>query len=100
MPVPKRARKNGYLQRAEAKRYRSRYSHLRPLYRGEIIYGRTKKAYGRELKKVNRKDEREYGQVRRPEDTCYELLPAASRQRWIDTAGVARLHDALRRLSR
>ena len=32
--------------------------------------------------------------------SLYELLPAASRQRRIDTAGVARLHDALRRLSR
>ena len=28
----------------------------------------------------------------------YELLPAASRQRQIDTAGVRRMHDALRHL--
>ena len=32
--------------------------------------------------------------------SLYELLPAASRHRRIDTAGVARLQDALRRLSR
>jgi hypothetical protein len=30
----------------------------------------------------------------------YQLLPSASRQRPIDTAGIARMHDALRRLSR
>jgi hypothetical protein len=29
----------------------------------------------------------------------YQLLPVASRQRPIDTSGVARLHDALRHLS-
>ena len=30
----------------------------------------------------------------------YQLLPVASRQRPIDTTGVARMHDALRHLSR
>jgi hypothetical protein len=30
----------------------------------------------------------------------YQLLPIASRQRPIDTSGVARLHEALRHLSR
>lgn len=31
--------------------------------------------------------------------SLYGLLPPASRQRPIDTSGVARLHDALRRLT-
>ena len=94
MPVPKRARKNGYLQRSEAKRYGAGYSPLRPLYRGEIIYGRTKKAYRtRELKKVNRKDEREYGQVRRPEDTWIRVQAPALRI--VDPEIVARVDHRL-----
>ena len=32
--------------------------------------------------------------------TLYQLLPPASRRRPIDTSGVARLHDALRHLTR
>jgi site-specific DNA recombinase len=41
----------------------------RPLYRGEIIYGRSAKAYGRELRKVYRHTKREKGQVSKPEET-------------------------------
>lgn len=41
----------------------------RPLYRGVVIYGRSAKAYDRELKKVYPGTKREKGQVRRPEDT-------------------------------
>ncbi|MDO8677166.1 MAG: recombinase family protein [Acidobacteriota bacterium] len=44
----------------------------RPLYRGQIVYGRMVSAYGRELgKRVTRKDgtARECGQLPRPEDT-------------------------------
>jgi hypothetical protein len=36
----------------------------RPLYRGEIVYGRLKKAYGRELGK---RSAREKGMIPRPE---------------------------------
>jgi hypothetical protein len=32
--------------------------------------------------------------------TLYQLLPPESRRRTIDTAGVARMHEALRHLSR
>jgi hypothetical protein len=32
--------------------------------------------------------------------TLYELLPPESRRRPVDPSGVARMHDALRRLSR
>ncbi len=38
----------------------------RALYRGEIVYGRSAKAYGREL---GRRSTREKGQIRRPEET-------------------------------
>jgi hypothetical protein len=41
----------------------------RPLYRGELIYGKTTKAYGRELKGAQRESTRESAQVSRPEDT-------------------------------
>jgi DNA invertase Pin-like site-specific DNA recombinase len=41
----------------------------RPLYRGELVYGRTAKAYNRELKKVYRGTKREKGQIPKPEDT-------------------------------
>lgn len=41
----------------------------RPLYRGEIIFGRSAKAYGRELRRVYRNSRREKGQVPRPENT-------------------------------
>ena len=41
----------------------------RPLYRGELVYGRTAKAYGRELRKVFRGTKREKGQIRKPEET-------------------------------
>jgi hypothetical protein len=41
----------------------------RPLYRGTIIYGRTAKAYNRELQKVYRGTKREKGQILKPEET-------------------------------
>ena len=41
----------------------------RPLYRGELVFGRTMKAWGRELRKVHRRTKREKGQIRRPEET-------------------------------
>jgi hypothetical protein len=41
----------------------------RPLYRGEIVYGRTGKAYNRELRRVYRGTKREKGQIRKSEDT-------------------------------
>lgn len=40
---------------------------IRPLYRGELVWGRTVSAYGRELGKGRGK--REAGQIARPEDT-------------------------------
>jgi DNA invertase Pin-like site-specific DNA recombinase len=43
----------------------------RPLYRGEFVYGRSAKAYGREL--GTRKRKREKGQVPRPEDTWIRI---------------------------
>jgi hypothetical protein len=39
----------------------------RPLYRGEVVYGRTKKAYGRELPR-GRRSKRERGQIPRPRE--------------------------------
>lgn len=47
----------------------------RPLYRGEIVYGRSAKAYGRELRRVNRDTTREKGQVR-SEETTWIRRPA------------------------
>lgn len=44
----------------------------RPLYRGEIIYGKTAKAYGRELPR-ERRSKRDHGQVRRPEEKWIRL---------------------------
>jgi site-specific DNA recombinase len=41
----------------------------RPLYRGEVVYGRSAKAYGRELRTVYRDTTREKGQIKRPEET-------------------------------
>ena len=44
----------------------------RPLYRGEIVYGRTAKAYNRELRDRYPDDpERESGQIPKPEDTWF-----------------------------
>jgi site-specific DNA recombinase len=40
----------------------------RPLYRGEIVYGRTAKAYNRELRKVYRHTKREKGQIPKPQE--------------------------------
>jgi site-specific DNA recombinase len=39
----------------------------RPIYRGELVYGRTQKAYGRELLGVSRTKEK--GQIAKPEET-------------------------------
>jgi site-specific DNA recombinase len=41
----------------------------RALYRGEIVYGRTMKAYNRELRRVRRGTSREKGQIPMPDDT-------------------------------
>ena len=41
----------------------------RPLYRGEVVYGRTAKAYNRELRRVRRGTKREKGQIPKPEET-------------------------------
>jgi hypothetical protein len=51
------------------------------LYRGEIVYGRTQKAYGRELKKVYRNTQREKGQIRKSEDTWIRVTDPAVEQR-------------------
>lgn len=65
----------------------------RPLYRGEIVYGRSAKAYGRELGK---RSTREKGMIARPEDRWLRLDRPALRI--IDPDVVARV-DA-RRLDR
>jgi len=41
----------------------------RPLYRGVVVYGRTAKAYDRELRRVRPGTQREKGQIPRPEET-------------------------------
>jgi DNA invertase Pin-like site-specific DNA recombinase len=41
----------------------------RPMYRGDLVYGRTAKAYDRELKRVYPDTTREKGQIPMPEDT-------------------------------
>ncbi len=46
----------------------------RPLYRGIVVYGRSAKAYGRELRHVYRDTKREKGQIRKPEDTWVRLV--------------------------
>jgi site-specific DNA recombinase len=48
----------------------------RPLYRGEIVYGRCTKAYGREL---GRGAKREKGQIRQPENTWIRIEAPALR---------------------
>jgi site-specific DNA recombinase len=47
----------------------------RPLYRGEIVWGRTKSAYGRELGKLTTRNgrKREKGQIPTPEETWVRL---------------------------
>jgi DNA invertase Pin-like site-specific DNA recombinase len=69
----------------------------RPLYRGEIVYGRTAKAYGRELRKVYRGTKREKGQIPKPEKTwtrC-DLPDVADRVRIIDPDLAARVDARL-----
>ncbi|HXG69760.1 MAG TPA: recombinase family protein [Gemmatimonadaceae bacterium] len=68
----------------------------RPLYRGLVVYGRTTKAYGRELLKVRRRTTREKGQVLNPEDTWLRIDAPALR---IIDPDVAQRVDA-RRLDR
>lgn len=52
----------------------------RPLYRGEIVWGRTKSAYGRELGKLatHKGRKREKGQIPTPEETWTRLPVNAS----------------------
>lgn len=65
----------------------------RPLYRGEVVYGRTAKAYNRELRKVYRHTTREKGQVPKPEETWIRTeLPAL---RIIDAELAARVDARL-----
>ena len=68
----------------------------RPLYRGEIIYGKTKSAYGRELGKlVTRKGRvREKAQISTPED-AWIRLPVNESLRIVDPELAARV-DARR----
>ena len=61
----------------------------RSLYRGEMVYGRTRKVYGRELRKVRRGTVREFGQVPRPEAEWVRVqVPAL---RIVDVETVARV---------
>src|SRR5207245_1816329 len=41
----------------------------RPVYRGDVVFGRTASAYGRELKKAYPHTTRESGQIPKPEET-------------------------------
>ena len=68
----------------------------RPLYRGEIVYGRTKSAYGRELGKqaMHKGRIREKGQIATPEDS-WVRLPVDESLRIVDTELAARV-DARR----
>jgi site-specific DNA recombinase len=67
----------------------------RPLYRGEVVYGRTAKAYNRELKKVFRNTKREKGQIPKPEETWIRVERPELRIVDPDLAARvdARLHD-------
>ena len=57
----------------------------RPLYRGEIVYGRTAKAYDRELRDVYPDDtERESGQIPKPEETWFRSEKWADQLRIVD----------------
>jgi site-specific DNA recombinase len=63
----------------------------RPLYRGEIVWGRTKSAYGRELGKLatTKGRKREKGQIRTPEET-WTRLPVNASLTIVDPALAAR----------
>ena len=65
----------------------------RPLYKGEIVYGRTAKAYNRELRKVYRHTTREKGQLRMPEATWIRV--PAEHLRIIDPDLAARVDSRL-----
>src|SRR5262249_22950960 len=65
----------------------------RPLYRGEVVYGRTAKAYNRELRKVRRGTMREKGQIPRPAETW--IRRAAPALRIVDAALASRVDDRL-----
>jgi site-specific DNA recombinase len=72
----------------------------RPLYRGEIVYGRTAKAYGRELKRVYRETTREKGQIPKPEETWIRVDPkiaaeVEARVRIIDPEVAERVDERL-----
>jgi DNA invertase Pin-like site-specific DNA recombinase len=73
----------------------------RPLYRGEVIYGKTSKAYGRELRKVYRGTKREKGQIRQDEGTWVRIADpdvaarVADRLRIIDPDLAARVDARL-----
>jgi hypothetical protein len=68
----------------------------RPLYRGEVVWGRTKSAYGRELGKLatRRGRKREKGQIPTPEDSWIRL-PVNESLRIVDPELAARV-DARR----
>ena len=63
-PRPQRGRPRGWAPSSV------RDTLTRPLYRGTIVYGRSAKAYGRELAKFSG---REKGQIRKPEGTWLHI---------------------------
>ena len=63
------------------------------MYRGEVVYGRTAKAYNRELRKVYRHTKREKGQIRKPEETW--IRTEVPRLRIIDADLAARVDPRL-----
>jgi recombinase len=65
----------------------------RPLYRGEIVCGRTTKVYNRELQKAYRGTKREKGQIPKPEETW--LHRDAPELRIVDPAVVAQVDERL-----
>ncbi len=66
----------------------------RTIYRGEVVYGRTVKAYGRELRKVYKDTKREKGQIDAPEASWIRV--DAPQLRIIDVDLAARV-DARRK---
>ena len=70
----------------------------RPLYRGEVVYGRTSKAYGKELRKVFRNTKREKGQIPIRDEATWTrcVLPEVERRlRIIDPELAARVDARL-----
>ncbi len=68
---------------------------MRPLYRGEVVFGRTTTAEGRDLRKVHPKTIRETGQIPCPEDSWFRSEQWADRLRIINADLAARV-DARR----